>query len=58
MYKWHNNNYVCKINFFTERLAFCGKSGHLSLDMPFTEFAPDEQKIFFCAHVSTITIAY
>ena len=33
------------------RLAFCGKTGHISFELPLTEFLPDEQKVYFSAHV-------
>lgn len=35
-----------------ERLAFCGKAGHISFELPFTTFLPNQQKVLFSAHVS------
>ena len=34
------------------RLAFCGRTGHLAFEFPFTEFLPKEQRVTFTAHVS------
>lgn len=34
------------------RLAFCGKTGHIGIEFPFTEFLPIEQRVNFIARVS------
>ncbi|XP_019853101.1 PREDICTED: uncharacterized protein KIAA1109-like isoform X3 [Amphimedon queenslandica] len=39
-----------------ERIAVCGKTGHLSLDLPFTEFLPDRQEVTFHAHGKNIVV--
>ncbi len=37
------------------RLAFCGRTGHMSVEFPFTDYLPKEQRVNFTAHVSTNT---
>ena len=36
----------------SDRLAFCGQSGHISVELPFTEFLPKVQRVGFSAQVS------
>jgi hypothetical protein len=38
------------------RLAFCGKTGHISIEMPFTDFLPNEQNIKFSALGQNIVV--
>ena len=52
---------VCSVHIFTlvtivlfpsDCFAFCGQAGHISFDLPFTEFLPKVQRVSFSAEVS------